>query len=54
MSEIDRAQAKAIVKAIIADLTGRRGLRQEWDQIDDDVKREIRDTWIALVIGRDE
>lgn len=38
-----------IVDAILEDLTDRRGLRQEWEQIDDDIKDEIRETWIAAV-----
>jgi hypothetical protein len=45
MSELD----ERIVDAIIADFTDRRGLRQEWEQIDDDIQAEIRATWIALV-----
>jgi len=34
---------------IIRDLTGRRGLRQEWDQIDDDIKVEIMWTWLEII-----
>ena len=30
-----------IVFTIMGDLTDRRGLRQEWDNIDDDVKAEL-------------
>lgn len=42
------AQAEEIVDAIISDLTGRRGLRQEWDQIDEDIQGEIRSKWMIL------
>jgi hypothetical protein len=42
-------EAKTIVKAIIADLCNRRGLRQEWEGIDDDIQREIRNEWIKIV-----
>ncbi len=37
------------VDRIIADLSDRRGLRQEWDQIDSDVKSGIRDSWIRIM-----
>lgn len=36
-----REFADRIVKAIISDLTGRRGLRQEWESIDQETKEEI-------------
>lgn len=41
--------ANAIVKVILADVTDRRGWRQEWDQFDDGIKREIKETWTAEV-----
>lgn len=41
--------ASKIVDAIIKDLSDRRGLRHEWEQIDDDIKKQIRDTWIQIV-----
>lgn len=39
----------AIVLALMTDLTDRRGLEQEFLMCDDDVKKEIIDTWISLV-----
>lgn len=42
-------KAENIVDAIIEDFTDRRGLRQEWEQIDADVQAEIRQTWIDIV-----
>ena len=42
-------QAKKAVRAIIRDLSDRRGLRQEWDLIDEDIRREIRAEWAALI-----
>jgi len=42
-------KAVQIVNAILHDLTGRRGLRHEWDGIDDDIQQEIRDTWATIV-----
>lgn len=41
--------AENIVQAIVDDLTGRRGLRQEWEQIDDDVRVEIFEEWTWIV-----
>jgi hypothetical protein len=41
--------AKKIAKAILDDVTDRRGWRQEWDMFDDDVKREIKRTWHKLI-----
>lgn len=34
--------AELIVDALIEDFTDRRGLRQEWEQIDDETRNEIR------------
>lgn len=41
--------ASKIVDAIIRDLSDRRGLGQEWDQIDDDIKAQIREEWIQIM-----
>jgi len=38
-----------IVEAIIDDLMSRKGLGDEWDQIDDDIQGEIREAWVAIV-----
>jgi hypothetical protein len=43
------SKATDIVDAILADMTDRRGLRHEWDQIDDDIKQEIKTTWAEIV-----
>jgi len=42
--------ATRIVEAIEEDFTDRCGLRQEWDKIDADVKIDIKNTWINLVV----
>jgi hypothetical protein len=39
----------SIVGRIVADLTDRRGLRQEWESIDEDVRQEIMETWGDIV-----
>jgi hypothetical protein len=41
-------QAETIVDAILADMSDRRGLRQEWDGIDADIQGQIRAEWINI------
>ena len=41
--------AQQIVELIEVDLTDRRGLRQEWEHIDNDIQDEIRDTWVGII-----
>lgn len=36
--------AKKIFEAVERDLRDRRGLRHEWDRIEDDIQKEIRET----------
>jgi len=43
-------KARAAVDKIIADLSDRRGLRQEWDQIDEQVRDEIKTAWRDILI----
>lgn len=40
------------VYAIVKDLSDRRGLGQEWDAIDHDIKDEIFGTWVNIMEGR--
>jgi len=42
--------ASKAVQQIENDLKGRRGLKNEWDSIDEDVRDEIRNTWTGVVI----
>ena len=46
--EAVEAAAKAIVSDILADMTDRRGLRQEWEGIDDDIQAEIKGVWEGI------
>lgn len=48
------SKAAEAVDAIIADLSDRRGLRQAWESIDEDVRDEIRDEWGAPRGSRDQ
>lgn len=41
--------AQAAVEVIVADLSDRRGLKWEWDKIDDDIKAEIKAVWGRVI-----
>lgn len=41
--------ARSIVMNIVSDLSDRRGLGQEWDQIDDDIREDIETVWRTIV-----
>lgn len=41
--------AKKAVEGIVKDLSDRRGLRHEWDQIDSEIKREIQNKWTEII-----
>jgi hypothetical protein len=41
--------AKRIRDKILADVTDRRGWRQEWDGFGDDIQSEIRVAWLAII-----
>jgi hypothetical protein len=42
-------KAEKIVNEILADLTDRSGLQNEWEQIDDGIQEEIKSEWIKIV-----
>lgn len=42
------ALARAIVASIQRDIEGRRGFRDAWDSIDEDVRGEIIQEWRAI------
>ncbi len=41
--------AKKAVKIIVSDLSDRRGLGNEWDQIDKDIQDEIKEQWTRYI-----
>jgi hypothetical protein len=43
--------AQKIVSAIVEDLSDRRGLRQEWEQIDEEIQAEIKQTWAGIILS---
>jgi hypothetical protein len=49
-----RAKDESLAKVydIITDLTDRRGLRQEWEQIDSDIQDEIIAKWRDIIEGK--
>lgn len=49
---MSKEKARKVVEGIIKDLTDRRGLRQEWDMIDDDIQDEIKDKWTDIVLEK--
>lgn len=46
---MSKDKAMKAVNAIIEDLSDRRGLRQEWESIDNDIQQEIREEWAGLI-----
>jgi hypothetical protein len=45
----NEAKAKKAAKKIIADLSDRDGLGNEWDNIDEETQREILATWTYII-----
>lgn len=41
--------AKKIFEAVETDLRDRRGIRHEWDMIDEEIQKEIRDTNVKAI-----
>ena len=49
---MNASSSRLIVAEIIEDLSDRRGLGQEWGQIDPDTQRSIVERWENIVSGR--
>ncbi len=45
----DELVAGAIAGTILNDITDRKGLRQAWDSIDEEVQKEILELWIEEI-----
>ncbi len=45
----DADHARHAVKLLIEDLTGRKGLRHEWERIEAPIVREIKTAWRAII-----
>lgn len=49
LGEVKAAGTIAKVYEIIHDISDRRGLRQEWDDIDGEIQDEIIETWCKII-----
>jgi hypothetical protein len=43
--------AKKIVNKIVRDICDRSGLQNEWEALDEDIQKEIKDTWAKIIIS---
>jgi hypothetical protein len=43
------AIAKEIVEKIVEDITDRAGIGNEWEQIDEDIQKDIIDEWMVII-----
>lgn len=41
--------AELIVEVLDRDISDRRGLKWEWEKIDPEVMKELKDHWIAII-----
>jgi geranylgeranyl pyrophosphate synthase len=46
----DDVMARLIVDDIVDDISDRRGLKSEWYAIDEDIQKEIKDTWKNIIL----
>lgn len=46
----DDVMARLIVDDIVEDLTDRKGLGNEWEEIDEDIQQEIKDNWKNIIL----
>ena len=46
--------AKLIVEELIEDISDRRGLKHEWEQIDDDIQQEIKSEWSKIILRQNK
>lgn len=42
---------QAIVKSLVADISGRHGLKSEWEAIDEEVKADIIKEWSKIILS---
>jgi hypothetical protein len=47
----EAVQAILAVQKIESDISGRKGLGDEWDQIDDETREEIRTGWQNIILN---
>ena len=44
------SKARRIIEALEKDITDRRGLKNEWWAIDEDIMAELKATWTAIIV----
>jgi hypothetical protein len=49
-TNISEKEAEKIVDKLIDDLQGRSGLGNVWDEMDDEIRRDLKDAWIEIVM----
>jgi hypothetical protein len=49
MNKYDVDLVNEAIDNLIKDINDRRGLRQEWEQIDDEIVAEIRQEWFNIL-----
>jgi len=47
---MEKQTAENIISDIVLDLTDRRGLRQDWERIDEDIQIEIFEAWQNIIL----
>ena len=47
---MDNKTAELIVFKIIEDISDRSGLGAEWDCIDSDIQKEIKEKWVSIIM----
>ena len=48
---LNAAITQEIIKNLVADIEDRRGLKSEWNAIEDDVKDQIIQTWSFIILS---
>ena len=43
-------KAKKTVDKLISDISGRKGIGDEWDSINSSIQEEIKETWTNIII----
>ena len=51
---MDRDTALSIANQIAYDIIGRKGVGDEFEQIDDDIQTEIIEGWVEIILGEQQ
>lgn len=50
MLTMDEGRCRDVINEIIKDLAGRKGLGDAWEEVDDDIKEDIIDEWVEIIL----